>query len=142
MFPVIDLPFASYTFNLGDHSTCKAHIDGSNLVTGLCLAIPLGNFDHSKGGHLILHELQMVLELPSGSIVLFPSGMITHENTNIQPHEERQAFTAFSSSSLFQWVDNGFDAVPKCLSQDQRIALGHKVWASRRSRLPHIFKYF
>ena len=105
-YPYEDLPFQSYAINVGRQSICRAHIDGENLATGLCLVIPIGTFDHKKGGHLILHELKLILELPSSSIVLFPSAVVTHENVSIGPTEERRSITAFSSASSFSTLSS------------------------------------
>jgi hypothetical protein len=72
------------------------------------MVIPVGRFDHTKGGHLIFHDLKLYIELPSGSIALFPSAVITHQNVAIGLKESRQAVTAFSSASIFRWNAYGF----------------------------------
>ena len=86
-FPVRDLPFQSFTFNVGDQLICLPHKDGENLAHGLCLALPIGEFNHTRGGHIIFHKLKMYIELPSGGFVLFPSSIITHENIGISKTE-------------------------------------------------------
>jgi hypothetical protein len=141
-FPVKDLPFASYTLNVGRQCICNVHVDGNNLVSGLCLVIPFGDFNHQNGGHLILHELRMVLELPPGSIVLFPSAIISHENVGIAPHEERRAFTAFTPGSMFQWVEDCFDRVPKFPNEEAKKRYGLEAWSTGISRFPHITEFF
>jgi hypothetical protein len=140
-FPYQDLPFASYTLNVGDKCICNVHVDALNLSTGLCLVIPLGNFDPRKGGHLILHELRLFLELPPGSIVLFPSAIISHENVTISDGESRRAFTGFTPAFMFQWAENGFSRVPE-MSKEERIEYGLQHWNMGKSRLPHIRQFF
>jgi hypothetical protein len=140
-FPYRDLPFASFTLNVGKKCICNVHVDSSNLSTGLCLVIPLGNFDPGKGGHLILHELRLFLELPPGSIVLFPSAIITHENVSISEGETRQAFTAFTPALMFQWSANGFNRVPE-MSKQERIDYGTFHWNRGKSLFPHIRRFF
>ena len=105
------LPFTSYTLNVGKQCVCKAHKDGANLSTGLCLVCPFGNYDYQQGGHLILHELKMILEVPPGYMVLFPSALITHENIPIQENEDRRVITGFTPASIFQWVENGYQSL-------------------------------
>lgn len=133
-----DLPLFSITLNVGDHSICKPHVDGANLSGGLCLVSPYGSFDHIKGGHLILHELRLVLSLPTGSFVLFPSALITHENIPISAGETRKAFTAFSPAAIFQWRDNGFARVNEGLKEE--LMDGEFQWARQKSRFPHYFR--
>ena len=106
-----DAPYASFTLNMGRRSCSELHVDGSNLAAGLCVVSPYGKFDWKKGGHLILHELKVVLALPPGSIAIFPSALISHENVPIGIDEERRVFTAYSPARLFQWVSNNFQPV-------------------------------
>lgn len=147
-------PFATYTLNVGDRCVCGAHVDGMNLACGLCMVIPFGTFDFRKGGHLILHELKLVIEVPPGGTVLFPSAIITHENIPIAEGELRQSITAFTPGTLFQWVNNGFRQVGSMPGRKRR---SHKrtckiprvikgrpessVWDTMRKRLPHITSF-
>jgi hypothetical protein len=135
--PLGDLPFFSITLNVGDKSICIPHVDGNNLTGGLCLASPYGYFDHIRGGHLILHELRLVLALPSGSFILFPSGLITHENIPISAGEVRRAFTAYSPASIFRWRDNGFRLMNEGVKAE--LLDGELQWAIQKSRFPHYF---
>jgi hypothetical protein len=136
-----DLPFAGYTLNVGKQCVCRIHVDGSNLAGGLCMVSPFGQFDHTKGGHLILHELNLVLALPPGSIILFPSGLISHQNIPIATDESRQAFTAYSPAYLFQWVEAGFAPVGS-KSKDCAWELGEVEWQKQKSRFPHYSAYY
>ena len=131
-----DLPFATYTLNVGGHSVCEAHVDGCNLAGGLCMVSPYGSYDYRKGGHLVLHELKFVLALPPGSIVFFPSALITHENIPIALQEVRRVFTAFSPSYMFQWVEEGCQQVPE-RTEKERTNLGEEEWVRQRKRFPH-----
>jgi hypothetical protein len=139
--PASDLPFAGYTLNVGQQCICRIHVDGCNLAGGLCLVSPYGNFDHKKGGHLILHELNLVLALPPGSMILFPSGLISHQNIPIAVGESRQAFTAYSPSYLFQWVESGYKAVGK-MPNGVRWEMGKNEWERQKSRFPHYSAFY
>jgi hypothetical protein len=132
------LPFSSYTLNVGQQSCCPIHVDGCNLAGGICLVSPYGTYSWKKGGHLVLHELKLVLALPPGSFVLFPSALISHENVPIGQKESRRAFTAFSPANLFQWVENGFEPVP-ILPHDEKIKRGREEWFRQKKRFP--FRY-
>jgi len=150
--PSRHVPFASFTLNVGDQCICRAHLDGCNLAGGLCLVSPFGEFDYTQGGHLILHELKLVLEVPSGAIILFPSAIITHENLPIGNRETRQSITAFSPGTLFQWIDNGLQpASRKCRGHgfkryrpkvSRRVQSEKNVWARMVRRFPHIRTWF
>lgn len=46
--------FPAASFNLGPDTTAFDHTDPGNVAHGECMLSSFGNFDHSKGGHLIL----------------------------------------------------------------------------------------
>lgn len=73
----------------------------------MCAVIFVGDFDPSKGGHVVLHELKMVVMLNPGHILLLPSACIMHENTPLAVHEEQFSLTLCSAGGLFQWVNYG-----------------------------------
>ncbi|KAF8171268.1 hypothetical protein BJ912DRAFT_120864 [Pholiota molesta] len=68
----------------------------------------LGNFDPTKGGHLILWEARLVVEFPPGSLILIPSATITHSNTPVAAGDSRASFTQYAPGDLFRYVDYGF----------------------------------
>ena len=100
--------FSATTYNLGPHTVCFPHKDFGNLAFGLCAVTALGRFDPTKGGHLVLWELGLVIEFPPGSTILLPSATITHSNTSISKGETRYSFTQYAAGGLFRWVDQGF----------------------------------
>ncbi|KAH6870861.1 hypothetical protein BKA70DRAFT_1242183 [Coprinopsis sp. MPI-PUGE-AT-0042] len=79
----------------------------------------LGRFDSTKGGHLVLPDLKVVIEFPAGSLILIPSATLTHANTPVQDGEVRLSFTQFSAGGLFRYVDNGFWTETALLIQDK-----------------------
>lgn len=97
-------PFAAATANFGPRTTCKSHRDLKNLAYGLCAIAVFGRFDHRRGGHLVLHELKVVLEMRPGDIAFIPSAVVSHENVPIAPHESRQSLVLYSAGGLFRWV--------------------------------------
>lgn len=100
--------FACSTFNFGPSTVSFPHTDSANLPYGWCPITALGPFDPKKGGHLVLWELQLVIEFPPGSTIMIPSAVIRHSNVPIQKGEERFSFTQYSAGGLFRWVDHGF----------------------------------
>ncbi|KAI0038084.1 hypothetical protein FA95DRAFT_1613651 [Auriscalpium vulgare] len=78
--------FATTTFNFGPHATTKAH----------------------RGGHLVLWQMGVIIEFPSGSTAAIPSGSVPHGNTNIQDGETRACITQYTSVVLFWYIEYGF----------------------------------
>jgi hypothetical protein len=68
----------------------------------------MGSYNHKKGGHLVLFDIDKIIEFPPGSHILIPSAVMRHANTAIQPHEKRMGLTQYAAGVLFRWVDNGF----------------------------------
>lgn len=74
----------------------------------MCPVHSLGRFDYTKGGHLILWDLKLVIEFPPGSTILLPLSTLRHGNTTIQEGEERMSFTQYCAGGLIRWVKYGF----------------------------------
>lgn len=125
--------FACATVNFGPRTQCFKHRDCANLPFGMCAITALGSFDHTKGGHLILWELGLVIEFPAGSTILIPSAVVSHCNTVIGPTETRYSFTQYSAGSLFRWVEHGCKLDGEYLSQltEEEIAADKERNASR-----------
>ncbi|SJK99871.1 uncharacterized protein ARMOST_03182 [Armillaria ostoyae] len=99
--------FASFILNVGGVTT-RCHHDHLNLGPGACPVFAVGNFDPTKGGHLVLWDLKLVIEFPSGSLIIIPSALLEHSNIPISQDETCHSFTQYSAMGLFQWVDNGY----------------------------------
>lgn len=100
--------YPATTVNLGPSVITVEHFDGANYAPAWIAITSLGEFDHKKGGHLILRSLGVLVEFPSGCTVLFPSSVVQHGNVPIQEGESRMSITQYASGSLFRWVDYGF----------------------------------
>ncbi|KAJ7846777.1 hypothetical protein B0H13DRAFT_2238851 [Mycena leptocephala] len=79
--------FFCAAFNFGPNVWTFRHRDVLNLAFGWCAIQALGEFDPTKGGHLVLWDLNLVVEFPP---------------------EKRASFTQFSAGGIFRYVDNGF----------------------------------
>lgn len=99
---------ASAAFNFGPRTVCLPHIDFGNLPFLWCWIWSLGWYDWKMGGHLVLWDLQLVVEFPPGSLIAIPSGVCRHGNTDVSSKEIRYSFTQYSSGGNFCWVDHGF----------------------------------
>ena len=106
-------PWAAAALNFGPQTVCFKHADYGNLAFGWCCITALGDYDYTKGGHLVLWDLKLVIEFPPGATILIPSSAIHHSNTRIQTGEHRYSFTQYSSGGIFRWRNNGFETVEK-----------------------------
>ncbi len=100
--------FPACTFNLGPQAISAFHFDAKNKPNGPIVVTPLGNFDRTKGGHIVFKTLKLIVEFPAGSSALFLSSVIEHANTPIGPNETRMSFTQYAAGGLFRWVANKF----------------------------------
>ena len=123
-----DSVFAAATFNLGPTVATLPHTDHMNYVSGWCAIVPLGDFNHHRGGHIVLWDLKLVIEFPIGTVIFIPSALIRHSNTAIGRGETRMSFTQFSAGGLFRWVDCG------CMTQKDFEAKGGVLQKEGRER--------
>ncbi|KAK6966733.1 hypothetical protein R3P38DRAFT_3337733 [Favolaschia claudopus] len=79
LFPNSIFPTAS--FNLGPDVVTPEHLDMLNLPHGMCAITSGGKFDHKRGGHIFIKQLNALCEFPSGSTILLLSGSCDHGNT-------------------------------------------------------------
>jgi len=100
-------PLASTTFNFGPRTCTLPHKDLKNLSWGWCSVTSLGSYDHTKGGHLVLWDLKLVIQFPPYSTIFLPSAILMHSNTSIGEHETRLSITQYTSAGLFSWLAYG-----------------------------------
>jgi hypothetical protein len=81
-------------------------MDVCNLPFGWCAIQSLGTFDTTKGGHLVLWDLKLVVEFPAGALILLPSATLAHSNMPVKDGQERISFTQFTGGGPFRWIDN------------------------------------
>lgn len=70
------LPFASITASLGPKTVCERHRDCKNKAAGVCAIKVLGPHNSRLGGHIVLHELGLIVEMRPGDVLFFPSAVI------------------------------------------------------------------
>jgi len=91
--------------NFGSKVYTWPHRDCMNLSFGWCSIVALGKFDSKKGGHLVLPDLRLIIEFPSGSNILILSAILAHCNIPIHDSETRASFTQFCAGELFRYAD-------------------------------------
>jgi len=89
--------FPAAGFNCGPQTIALDHTDYNNLSHGLCALTALGSYDHKQGGHLILFGLKLVIQFPSGSTALIPSGCLGHGNTPNCDGETRMSIAQYAA---------------------------------------------
>lgn len=101
--------FACHAENFPPSAFTKPHRDTMNLAFGWCAIIALGRFDPQRGGHLVLHDLKLIIPFPHGSLILIPSSFLWHSNVPIHKDDQRASLTFFPPGGLFRFVDNDFE---------------------------------
>ncbi|PPQ73446.1 hypothetical protein CVT24_008148, partial [Panaeolus cyanescens] len=99
--------FPKAAFNFGGTVWSHKHIDTKNFTFGWCCITALGTFDHTAGGHLILWELGLILELPAGYTASILSSLIIHSNTPTKDGDLRYSFVQYFPGEIMRYVDNG-----------------------------------
>ena len=132
--PGPDPTWAARSKNMGPKSATVDHVDHANLAWGMCGLVNFGDFNPDEGGHLVLHDLGLIIRFPPGSVILLPSAMLRHSNIGIPEGQERYSMTFYSAGGLFRWVYNGFQSDKTVLKnitpelQKQREADRLKRW--------------
>lgn len=97
------------------------HRDVLNCPFGWCAVQALGRFNATKGGHLILWELKLIIEFPSASLILIPSATFTHSNIPVAEGDERASFTQYCAGGLFRYVEYGFRREKQLKKEDTEL---------------------
>ncbi|KAF8147410.1 hypothetical protein K438DRAFT_1626191 [Mycena galopus ATCC 62051] len=110
--------FSCATFNFGPDVWTFRHRDVLNVPFGMCAVQALGDFNATKGGHLILWDLKLVIGFPSGATILLPSATIEHSNIPLIDHHTCPSFTQYTGGGLLRYVDNGFRTESQLAEED------------------------
>lgn len=66
-FSRVVLPTASINFR--PDAVTFEHVDSNNLMAGICGILAGRTFDHTRGGHLILHLINLAIQFLAGALV-------------------------------------------------------------------------
>lgn len=138
LFPRSILPSAA--FNLGNQVVTKKHVDCQNCPFGWCTITALGEFDASRGGHIILWDLEKIIEFPAGACICLPSALITHSNIPTAEGETRMSFTQYCNGEIFRHIENGFRTDKNLGNSDPAILLFRKE--IRKTRIQDGYSMF
>uniref|UniRef100_A0A0W0FEU8 Uncharacterized protein n=1 Tax=Moniliophthora roreri TaxID=221103 RepID=A0A0W0FEU8_MONRR len=75
--------WACVMYNFGPNTVTIQHVNQLNYIFGWCAITALDNFNYTKSGHIVLWELELVLEFPPSWTILILSAYIHHSNTPI-----------------------------------------------------------
>ena len=107
------------TFNLGPNTVTYEHRDVANLAFGWCAVTAFGRFNAKLGGHLILWDMNLVIEFPPGSTILIPSAVLRHSNVALQPNDVRMSLTQYCAGGLFRWKEQGYQTSKNFEAKDK-----------------------
>ncbi|KZP19050.1 hypothetical protein FIBSPDRAFT_744449 [Athelia psychrophila] len=105
--------FPAMTVNFGPNAVCYDHLDFGNAAAGWCAITSAGSYNPKLGGHLVLFDIDLIIEFPPGSTILIPSSIMRHGNTPVQDGETRVGITQYAAGGLFRYVDHGFSTQDK-----------------------------
>ncbi|GJE98476.1 hypothetical protein PsYK624_147080 [Phanerochaete sordida] len=100
-------PWPAVSINFPPNAYTHIHTDAGNKPNGLCPIYCLGDFDYTKGGHLVLPDLNVVIEFPPGALIFIPSATLRHGNIAVRPGETRTSWTQYAAGGLFRWTEYG-----------------------------------
>lgn len=100
--------YPSVAFNIDPCTVCRDHTDAGNFPANLCAITTFGNYNYKLGGHLILYDLKLIIEIPPGYTVFIPSAALRHGNTPIAEGETRYSMVQYCPGGLLRWVEYGF----------------------------------
>jgi hypothetical protein len=116
---LVGSPFTTTTFNLGPKTVTQPHKDSGNLLYGLCVIFVAGDHQADRGGHLVLKEPRMVMELEAGDMVILPSALVTHWNTELTGDTVRRSIVFWTCGNSVRYYAMG-KRLLKNLSVEER----------------------
>ncbi|THU93777.1 hypothetical protein K435DRAFT_669624, partial [Dendrothele bispora CBS 962.96] len=132
--------FACLTINFGPRTRTHIHTDSKNTPHGMCAITSCGKFNYKLGGHLVLWDLNLVIEFPPGCTILIPSALLLHSNIGVQPNETRYSITQYTAGGIWRWLDGGGQAEEKIRQTDP--AEFKRVQERKAGRREEVLKMF
>ncbi|KAK1221825.1 hypothetical protein PQX77_015360 [Marasmius sp. AFHP31] len=99
--------YSCISINFGPQACTHIHLDSKNVPDACCAITAGGTFDATQGGHLILWDLGLVVEFPSGSTILLPSALLKHSNVPVRGGETRISMTQYTAGGIHRWLEYG-----------------------------------
>ncbi|KAA1479835.1 hypothetical protein DENSPDRAFT_887108 [Dentipellis sp. KUC8613] len=132
--PAYDL-FYNYCLNFPSQEVlrvyCEPHVDWKNVALGVCLLFIHGKFDHRERAWLVLWEAGIIIQIPPGVFVAYPSSLFFHFNFDrfvivttpdgklptretaepLDGRDGRRSSVWFNQASLIQTAELGYPTV-------------------------------
>ncbi|KAI0790271.1 hypothetical protein BC629DRAFT_1440080 [Irpex lacteus] len=105
--PPLGGAWAAECVNAPPKVATEIHVDQANKANGICPIFSYGDYNPKTSGHLVLPELQAVIEFPAACFIFIPSATLMHGNTLLHEGDVRGSLTMFTAGSLFRWVAYG-----------------------------------
>lgn len=105
-----------------DAERTNVHRDVKESQYGYSCIVSCGDF---TGGALILYELECVLEMETGDMVLFPDSLINHSNE--EAHGHRKSIVAFTQENVFYYWRRKFNMRLRADEARERRRVGKKA---------------
>ncbi|KAG2337864.1 hypothetical protein BDR05DRAFT_838057, partial [Suillus weaverae] len=84
------------------------HVDWKNIAIGVCVIFIYGQFNSKERSWLVIWEAGLVIEMPPGVFVMYPSSLFFHFNVDIYGGDGRGSCVWFNQASMFQTAELGF----------------------------------
>ncbi|KAF9060902.1 hypothetical protein BDP27DRAFT_1236045 [Rhodocollybia butyracea] len=91
--------YSCMTVNFGPAMWSYIHTDSKNDPTIPCTVTAGGEYDHTKGGHIVLWDFNLVLEFPPGATIILPLALI------LQKGEKRVSVTQYTAGGIWHWLE-------------------------------------
>ncbi|KAG1721347.1 hypothetical protein EDB19DRAFT_1835556 [Suillus lakei] len=62
---------------------CSPHVDWKNIAIGVCVVFIYGKFNSKERSWLVIWEAGLVVEMPAGVFVMYPSSLFFHFNVDM-----------------------------------------------------------
>ncbi|KAF9515163.1 hypothetical protein BS47DRAFT_1391892 [Hydnum rufescens UP504] len=97
---------------------CGPHVDYKNIAGGVCALYVIGFFNHGERCWLVCWETQLIIEIPPGIYLLYPSSLVFHWNA-----DRREFYTGDTQMEMVT-TSNWELPVPENTSPLRRISSG------------------
>ncbi|KAF9056805.1 hypothetical protein BDP27DRAFT_1242289, partial [Rhodocollybia butyracea] len=124
--------YSCMTVNFGPSMWLYIHTDSKNDPTIPCAVTAGGRYDHTRGGHIVLWDFNLVFEFPPGATIILPSALICHSNIPVQKGEVRVSVTQYTAGGIRHWLEYGGRTEEEFEAEDPKGFQG--AWAKRSNR--------
>ncbi|KAG8806099.1 hypothetical protein FRC17_005180 [Serendipita sp. 399] len=101
----LESTWTSCTLNVGPRTVIQPYIADEHLACGICALYVTGQFDSTKGGHVVFDDIQLIMEACPGDLFLYPSGLLTRSSTPVGPEEVRRSIMFWTCADTVRHFD-------------------------------------